>query len=108
MSSFDDPNVKKVVRSWSNGITQSLLITVCAFFLAMCIFRNINPVFVFSLETISLILGAGTVLGVSGMVTWSGTTPAERLDKSLLKWLTRSALFFSSLTISIWYFTSQL
>lgn len=109
MSALNDPSVKKVIKSWSIGMAQSASIALGAFLLACWLntFSKVNPVYLFSLEVLSLVLAASTVLGVSGVVSWSGVTPAERLEKRLLYWMTRATLFFSTLIFSLWYFVQS-
>ena len=105
MPALNDQNVRKVIKSWSIGTAQSASIALGAFLLAYLLntFSRVNPAYLFSLEVLSLVLVASTVLGVSGVVSWSGVTPAERLEKCLLHWMTRATLFFSTLTFSLWY-----
>ncbi len=102
---YKDPQVRKVVFSWSKGMFQSMLIALSAFFVAYLLHKyiKITPGFLLSFETTSLLLGACAVLGISDVVSWSRATPAEKLDKSFLIWTTRAALFFSIITISFWY-----
>jgi len=109
MSVLDSPSVKKVIKSWSSRIAQSASIALGAFLLACWLntFSEVNPVYLFSLEVFSLVLATSTVLGASGVVSWSGVTPAERLEKRFLYWMTRATLFFSTLTFSLWYFVQS-
>lgn len=110
MSTLDDQNVRKVLKSWSIGATQSVSIAFGAFLLAYLLnaFSRVNPAYLLSLEVLSLVLAASTVLGVSDVVSWSRVTPAEQLEKRLLHWMTRATLFFSTLTFSLWYFAQSL
>jgi hypothetical protein len=110
MSALNDPSVKKVIKSWSAGTAQSTGIALGAILLACLLntFSKVSPVYLFSLEVLSLVLAASTVFGTSDVISWSRVTPAEQLEKRLLHWMTRATLFFSTLTFSLWYFLQSL
>lgn len=93
--SLRDAKVRAVLWLWFSGTTRALLIPTFAFVFAWVLYFliDVNICAPFVLEAIAILSVVASSIPSELERTWCRTTPAERLNQTLLHWTVRISVF---------------
>lgn len=104
--SLRDIKVRRVLWLWFSGAARALLIPIFAFVFAWVLYFliEVNICMPFVLEAVAILSVAASSIPSELERTWCRTTPAERLNQTLLHWTVRISVFFTISALTLWYF----